>query len=104
MQISCRPYTARARTIYRFLSAASDVAARAEPRADQPVGYICGLGGAIETLGFSSLSLTGRRSRRSARPPLKWIHRAGDSFPVGISTVPATRILLSHGPKDAERR
>ena len=45
MQISCRPYTARARTIYRFLSAASDVAARAEPRADRPVGCICGLGG-----------------------------------------------------------
>jgi hypothetical protein len=58
----------------------------------------------FEIFELTSLSLTGGRSYRSASPPLKWIHRAGDSFPVGIFTVPATRILLSHGPKHTERR
>jgi len=48
--------------------------------------------------------MTGRRSHRSACPPLKWVHRARDSFPVGISSVPATRILLRHRPKHAKCR
>jgi len=44
MQISCRPYRARAHTNKRFRFAASDGAARAELRAVRPVGCICGLG------------------------------------------------------------
>ena len=46
-QISCRPYEARAHTNKCFHFAASDGAARTEPRADRPVGCICGLGGAF---------------------------------------------------------
>ncbi len=44
MQISCRPYKARAHTNQCFRFAASDGAARTEPRAYRPVGCICGLG------------------------------------------------------------
>ena len=45
MQISCRPYKARAHINKRFHFAASDGAARADLRADRPVSCICGLGG-----------------------------------------------------------
>ena len=44
MQISCRPYMARAHTNRRFLIAASDGAARTGPRAIRPVGCMRGLG------------------------------------------------------------